>query len=379
MTYPHDRYPDILSERHNSELEQLVGQLDALGQQFTKLPMPPAHDARIVRTLRGHALANRRTNSSARRRGVSVLRRALLFAAAALTAIAVLTGATVVLGISAFPWNYAILQQFGQLPQSQDVNLAQSACGYTLRVSRVYADANVFIVGYTVTDPDEKAIEAGLLRPRVSDASGVTLPESDYGGVANLGGTVQYQAFDTGDIPGQPSALKLHMAVPAIVLLREQPVPSSCSDHDASQLEASPTPSVDESGADATMVRGPFVFDMKVAYQRGRELRPHLAVTEHARTLTLERIVSTPLETRFYVSGSAENAYPTLAVGGHTLDAGSWGPNSEGDLIVYRFEGSPYNDHGQWTLTIHAQDPIAALSGEQPLPAGTWSFTFALP
>lgn len=369
MTYPHDRYSDILSERHDPELDQVVDQLDALGQQFTNVPMPPAYEALIMETLRARAMASREPKFSTRRRGISALRRAMLLAAAALMVIALFTGATLALGISAFPWNYAILQQHSQLPQSQDVNLAQSTCGYTLRVSRVYADANVFIMGYTVTDPGGKAIEAGLLNPNVSDASGVILPESDYGGVANLSGPVQYQAFDTGNISGRPSALKLHLVIPAIVLLHEYSMSSSCSDQ----------PSVAESGADNATVRGPLVFDVKVTYHGGRELRPHLAITEQGRTLTLERVVSTPLETRFYVSGGAENAYPTLAVGGHTLNAGSWGPNAEGDLIVYRFEGSPYNDHGQWTLTIHTQESIASLPGEQPLPTGTWSFTFTLP
>ena len=131
----------------------------------------------------------------------------MLLAAAALIVIALFTGATLALGIPAFPWNYSILQQHSQFPQSQDVNVAQSACGYTLRVSRVYADANDFIMGYAVTDPSGKATEAGLLNPNVTDASGVILPESDYGGVANLSGPVQYQAFDTSNISGRPSAL----------------------------------------------------------------------------------------------------------------------------------------------------------------------------
>lgn len=381
MTYPYDRYSDILSEQHDPELQQLVDQLDTLGQQFTNIPMPPAYDEQIARSLHTHALTSKNVKSSIwQRRGLRP-RRAIVYMAAIVAAIAVLTGATLALGIPAFPWNFGLLQQFGQLPQSQEVNLAQSACGYTLRVSRVYADPNVFIIGYTVTDPDGKATEAGLQNPSVSDTSGVILPESDYAGEANLGGTVQYQAFDTGNIPGHPSTLNLHLAVPAIALLRQHSVPSSCSDEDTTQQGASPVPSVTESGADAVAVRGPFVFDLKVAYHGGRELRPHLAVTEHGRTLTLERIVSTPLETRFYLSGGAENAYPTLTVGGRTLNAGSasWGPNAEATLIVYRFEGSPYNDHGQWIFTIHTQSSIEPSPGEQPLPAGTWTFTFRLP
>ena len=101
---------------------------------------------------------------------------------------------------------------------------------FTLRSEPGYADANDFIMGYAVTDPSGKATEAGLLNPNVTDASGVILPESDYGGVANLSGPVQYQAFDTSNISGWPSALKLHLVIPAIVLLHEYPVSSSCSD-----------------------------------------------------------------------------------------------------------------------------------------------------
>src|SRR5262249_19275274 len=126
-------------------------------------------------------------------------------------------------------WNYAILQQFGQLPASQEIDARAGACGYTLKLSRVYADANVFIVGYSVTSPGGGSVEAGLVGAQVTDASGVTLPESDDAGTAFFGSAVRYQSFDTGGIGGHPSALRLHVVVPDIVLTKARPAPSACS------------------------------------------------------------------------------------------------------------------------------------------------------
>ena len=93
----------------------------------------------------------------------------------------------------------------------------------------------------------------------------------------------------------------------------------------------------------------------------------------------MERVVSTPLETRFYVSGAAQNAYPQLRVSGNTRDAGSWGPDESSDPMVYRFSGAPHDDRGSWTFSIHAQDNGDVSEGKQPLPPGVWSFTFRLP
>ncbi len=362
----HDRYPDLLDEPRDPELARVVSRLDAIGRRFTETPMPAARSAWIASALRERALAKREPRlrlRAWRSRGAWPARRVAMASAAALTTIAVLTGATVALGIPVFPWNFAVLQQTGQFPQIQAVNIASSAHGYTLRLSQVYADANVFIAGYSATAPGGSTIEVGFQSPVVTDAGGVTLPESDYGGVANLGGTLgtlQYQAFDTGGISGRPGALALHMVVPSLALPRATPGQPATS------------------SGDVTAVPGPFVFDITVAYHGGRELRPHLTVTQSGRAVTLERIVSTPLETRFYVSGSAMNAYPTLTIGGHTLNAGSWGP--DGDLMVYRFQGSPpYQDHGAWTFAIHERGAIDGLPGEHPLPPGVWTFTVTLP
>ena len=93
MTYPHDRYSDILFERHDPKIEQVIGQLDTVGQEFPNVPMPPAYEARIMAALRAHALVSRRPKFIARR-GRSALRRAMLLAAAALIVIALFTGAT---------------------------------------------------------------------------------------------------------------------------------------------------------------------------------------------------------------------------------------------------------------------------------------------
>ncbi len=223
----------------------------------------------------------------------------------------------------------------------------------------------------------------------MTDMAGSVLPESDYGGATDVAGLVQYQSFDTGGILGRPSALTLHMVVPSLTLPAGFSVPPACAGSTSvptltlspsSAVLPTPTAASASGGANVVPGPGPYVFDLTVAYHSGRQLQPHLVATEHGRTLTLERVVSTPLETRFYVSGSALNAYPTLAAGGQTLNAGSWGPDpSNGSLIVYNFAGSLFSEHGQWTLSIHTQKSIGSLPGEQPLPSGVWAFRFTLP
>jgi len=391
MTYTktNRRYPDLLAGPPDAASERLVAQLDTMGQRFAQAPLAAARDEQIAQALRERALASPTPLARGHGRGwrgLSLARRAALLAVAALTTIALLTGATLAFGGPLFPWNYAFLQMFGQGPQAQTVNLSSSACGYTLRIRRVYADANVFIVGYAFTKPDGSFVGAGMLAPVVTDASGVALPMSDYGGGVNLGGSIgnlEYQSFDTGGVQGQPATLNLHMVVPAMSFEHGTPAPSPCSrPATASELgEPTPAPATPTPGTTAPnfyqpAIQGPFVFDVSVAYHGGRQLRTPITATQHGRTLTLERVVSTPLETQFYVSGAAMNAFPTLTVGGRTLDAAEGGP--EGNLMVYKFAGSLYTVHGKWTLVIHSNNDSSGLV-PQALPPGAWSFTFTMP
>ena len=371
----------------------MVAQLDALSKRFASAPLPASRDSEIARLLRERALAAQQPQARRRGwRGLSLARRAAVLAVAALTVIAVLTGATLAFAGPIFPWNYGFLQQFGQGPQGETVNLAGSACGYTLKVRQVYADANVFIVGYALYKPDGQYVGAGMLAPVVTDANGATLPVLDIAGSVNLGGsigTVEYQTFDTGAIQGQPASLKLHLVVPGLSFDHGTPAPSPCvspasaaelgygAQASATTASAAPTPAIVPPGDGEPAVQGPFVFDVTVMYHLGRQSRGPITDTQHGRTLTLERVVSTPLETRFYVSGAGWNSYATLHVGFRTIDNASWGP--EGNLMVYRLDGSPYSYHGQWTFTIHTMSAAPSPQDKQALPPGTWSFTFTLP
>jgi len=209
MKPANDRYPDILEgQQDDPALGHLVDELDVVGRTFAANTLPAERDVQIVRALRERGLARRRpTRMSRRARVTRLVRRGMVVLAAALVGLAILTGASIALGIPAFPWNYGILQQLGQLPASQEIDARATACGYTLVLSRVYADANVFIVGYAVTSPRGESVEAGLVGAQVTDASGVVLPESDYAGSSSFGSTVRYQSFDTGDIAGDPQCV----------------------------------------------------------------------------------------------------------------------------------------------------------------------------
>ena len=388
MTYPPDRYSDLREEKPNPDIERLVAQLDAVGQQFKRARMSPAQNQKIANLLYQQAAAHPTSSSHTWRHGAWSVRRAVVGGIGALAIVVALSGATLAIGGAVgitFPWNYSVLQT----PRGQQVNLARSACGYTLRLRSVYADANVVILGYTAFAPDGKPVEAGLQTPVVTDMTGAMLPESDYSGVTDAGALVQYQSFDTGGILGRPSSLTLHLVVPSLTLLsRASATPACAGPTPVVQPTQSPMPVVSPSptaasaaaGAEEATGPGPYVFDLTVTYHSGRQLQPHLVATESGRSLTLERVVSTPLETRFYVGGSALNAYPILTADGHTLNAGSWGPDAtDGSLIVYNFAGSLFSEHGQWTLSIHTQNSIGALPGEQQLPTGVWTFKFTLP
>ncbi len=391
MNYPTDRYPDLRDGKPDPELEHLVAQLDLLGRQFISVRAPDVQRQQTASLLHERALAHRRAPIRTRLSytwGSSIwpTRRAGLVGVAALMVILVLTGATLAVGGSAiFPWNYGFLQRAGQFPQSQEISIARSACGYTLRLQSVYADANVFIMGYSVTKPDGRTIEAALQAPKVTDSKGNSLPESDYAGASNVGGARQYQSFDTESVSGQPNVIKLHLDIPGITIPANIAVPSACAGESNVTVQSSrPSPTAVDSQREpsggADVVRGPFIFDLTAPYHSGREAQLRLTATEHGRTLTLERAVSTPLETRLYVSGSAMNAYPTITANGRTLDDGTWAPDIiDSNVIVYSFPGSLYSEHGSWLLSIHSNSSIQPLPGEQPLPTGVWNFTFVLP
>ncbi len=113
MTYPPDRYSDLREGKPNPDIDRLVVQLDALGQQFAQSRMSTERRKQIANLLYEQAVAHPRSTLRSRRRGVWSVRRAVLVGAGALAVIVALSGATLAIGGAigfTFPWNYSFLQ-----------------------------------------------------------------------------------------------------------------------------------------------------------------------------------------------------------------------------------------------------------------------------
>lgn len=268
----------------------------------------------------------------------------------------------------AYPPTHGVLQknEFIQLHQSQ------TAGGLTVNLEAAYADSNQVIIGYTISPAHEDLNVAFTLTTK----QGLTLPE-------HLGGQVNYDApisaamesFDAGVITGSPQQLDLHLKGTVIknAMIRKPETLGSMS------------------------------FDFSVPFHIGKILTPHQSVTTNGQTITLERVVVTPTETRIIVSGlknMSHNLLKDYVLGiaapvyvSHTskqYDYGSASPASDNQQVytswIFVYPHDLYNNSGTWKLQItqteisrHLQQNSTPTQRAQGMRVTNWTFQLVVP
>ncbi len=353
----HERYHDVLSGDPDPALLQVV---DGLYTMAASTLTPPS----LPRTF-DDVLARRTPTRSTRRQGLERLVGSLrglprvVAIPAVLVLMLVLGGAAYVVIPAVFNVDAGARSLIAS-GQGVPLNLSRTADGYTITVTRAYADANRVIVAYSIHPADGKPL--GQLRPfttTVTTAQGVVLV--DHGGGSRDADGGFLDTYDAGPITGNPSDVTLHLTVPPPTTL----------------LEMSGTP------APVTSATSPFTFTFTVPFIAGRVTNLHEVQTAGGTTVTLERVVVSPTETRTYLSGlGGTDLYADLSVDGwdsaHDSGTGVQGIiwQTPDGLIACDFPQPLLDKQGEWTLTIKAGP---ATADGRKVTGGPWVFHFRVP
>lgn len=344
MTRLDDRYPDLLGAHPAPNIVGLVGDLD---QALTE-PIPwdkrQAIAATLHRQAQGHKGQAVLTRHSPRPRRLPPLSRPTTIFAAALLGLTVMAGGAYALAPLV---DRAFMGPDGQRldGQARSVHISQSACGVTMTVEKLYADAARVAIGYTSSG----ATPAGAM-PDVSltDDHGTALPAIGGGGTGDIDGAHgDYRSFDASAVAGSAPVLRLRLTA------------------------AWPEGANPGSGDAPTSCRQPLVFSLQAPVTPGRTVAVRQAVTAGGRTLTLERIVITPTFTTLYLRGEERPATAEMLIDGRTFHehGGAYG------AAASRHDFEPLLDrHGGWTIVVR---PITTVP--DPLTGGPWTFHVTVP
>jgi hypothetical protein len=260
----------------------------------------------------------------------------------------------------------------------QPVHESRQVGDFTVTIQDVYADANRVIIGDTVAVPAGHGYNGfEFIHPVLTDQFGTVLSmRGGYGsGVRGTAGA-DLVWYDAGVITQHPTTLRLHLSADGI-----------------GGVEHAGSPDVT-----SFQRQGPLVFDFTVPFNAGRVAELHQRQTVGGATVTLERVVVTPSETRVYLSGVGPDAIATLAVNGWTSDPNqnhdlgpSMGWVTDDGLTTMSYEDALAGEHGQWTLTVALSNavgvavPTPLVPGGAPQTApwassgGPWVFHFNVP
>jgi len=295
-------------------------------------------------------------------------------------------------------------QQVFQKQQFVHIGKAKTIEGFTLTVEDAYADTNSIIVSYSIKSSSVSTLGKGghwsFGNVLLATKDGVNIPETlsrgtepDWAYTKNnenksaTGLNVVY--FDGSAIQGNPKSINLHTTV-TYGCGSEGGGPSSETINGTTTV-LTPTPG-SECSAKATEVSNKlnWAFDFSVPFHAGRVVNVHQSVTSGGRTVTLERVVITSSETRFYISGFAyTNNLDEL----HSLQYNFLLDNKNYNQIDMGGQDTPhpfltldeslFDKHGNATFTIQPY-PVPANTTPTPydLPrvkGGPWVFHFIVP
>lgn len=271
----------------------------------------------------------------------------------------------------------------------QQVSIAQSACGYTMTVTRLYADANRVVIGYEVKEPPGRdfvfatltlADTAGRDLHRLSGV-GYGIRQPDASRALNGG---YYAAFDAGNMPG---GLALPLRLTARLRVEQMlsdglPSVQPCETY---------LPAIPHSAGRGIAVSPPLRFDLQPPIDpRVRAVEPHQTVETNGLPITLDRVVMTAAGTALYLRlppslasadrtrlllytlmpgmQGGEDMLGRLANPGPRDDAiHSDGSRAAGDQEIVSFNAPLYDKRGDWTFVVRA-------FSADPQHATAWTF-----
>lgn len=379
MTTHDDRYPELPSDMNDSATQRVVEDLDTLYAASA----PPPHLQRALDDAIYQRLAARQSlpaSASSRWRTLDEWRkrRRVIFAAALVAAL--------IVGGGAYAASSLVDQMLAPVvvQHGQNLALTQSGCGFTMTVTRAYADATRIIIGYTISGPSGRTFVPGSsfldapAPPTLTDSQGrqLLMAISPAGLVE---GTTEAQVleFDAGAIAGTTSQpIPLHLSVPYLVMTEQTTSATAdtppCESHEQGASTSQP-------GTRLDIVKGPFNFDLSVPPSSDmRVANVQQTADADGEQVTLERVVVTPTDTQVFLRRGAtigkDVLRPQLTIGsdGGTAAAPTYeavpisvqtatgtfryynNVKNPAGLVEYDLVRAPslYDDHSQWTLVV---------------------------
>ncbi len=262
------------------------------------------------------------------------------------------------------------------------LHLSQRDGDITANLEWAYADANRIVIAYTVAHPGDRENTAVTL----STEDGMMLPTimGGYGYVENgLMGDVQ--SYDASLVQGAQDVLRLrlHLGVSTYNLPDEIPTP--------------PPVTVDPETGASIVVLEPMeigepaaVFDIhfSIPSHPGREVAIGQMVEDAGISITLERAVIAPSDTRFDLCFSGlDPAYDWIPI--FTLETPEFSLRDSANILsggrwlddrCYRQDfGGPLQDRsGGWSLNV-TELVGERLAAQQARVSGPWEFQFTVP
>jgi HEAT repeats len=233
------------------------------------------------------------------------------------------------------------------------LNLSKDIDGYTITLKEAYADANQVLVEYTATrDADHQSV-AGDLDTTLRTHQGITLRGDGGIGFGPLF-TMSFD-FEPATMPATSTrTLSLHLIINNILGF-----------------------------APPSFARNPVTIDFSLPFHPGRVVIMHKTVTVAGKSVTLERMVATPSETRFYLNANDTQLYNDsfsltdngrnvnvidISIGGITNRDGSTNITQPLTSEVLNFDPL-FASHAECVLMISAPAGIHA---------GPWFFHFTV-
>lgn len=294
-----ESYSDLFDAQVDPQLEQYVANIEAAYRSAA--PPTQLNWERFQANLDRQPFQTTQPWPGRIARHLSGGRRGSLPVGLALCALILLLGGSIAYAFTGLPLVlralFAINPGTDQLLAHQQmtaINQTFEADGYKVMLVNGYADANRVILGLSVALPHPRTsldkpgslyISNGYQQFRLVEQQGAALPLLNARGWLDKQGDMEGQLynFDAANIQGNPAQLLLHLAIPA-----------KCTDglHSCART---------------------IQFDFTLPFHPGRIMLPHQTVTMNGKTLTLEKVVVAPSETRFYIRGfRMEDSIPPM-------------------------------------------------------------------
>jgi hypothetical protein len=227
----------------------------------------------------------------------------------------------------------------------QEVNLSKTVNSFTVTIKYLYADTNRVVIAYVINGSPKLNYNPAALAT-LTDDNGIALPliGGEYGGVVN-GTTAEIKWYNTSSLNPNSTELKLRFQVLSIVI---NSLLSTETESGQSVIRQT----------NAEISQGPFTFDLSVPFEAGkRQVEPDQKVTVNGISVTLERVLISPSETRVYLRGIQPPAdQVTVLLNNNTLKATKcWSIPTDQLLTMCSFDTKYTSETIEGQLSIEDQ------------------------